>query len=83
MGSEGRTNGPGTAGPVALGISCNLERLSTTISVVEEGMRGVPYILEEPKITRSRCILVAAIVTMIILGIVVICVVEGRMESVV
>jgi hypothetical protein len=57
--------------------SCELEQLSIAISVVEETIRVMPYISEEPKFIRERYILVAEIVTMIILGSWGICVAEG------
>ena len=43
---------------------------------------GLPYISEEKRFIRERYILVAAIVTMIILGVWCNCVVETRKESI-
>jgi len=57
-------------------------RTRTIISVVEDTIRVMPYISEEPKFIRERYILVAAIVTMTILGNWGICVVERRKESI-
>jgi hypothetical protein len=70
-----------TAGSVPWGVVCELERLSTPISVIEERIRGMPYTLQKPKFIRERYILVVAIVTNTIQGAWNTCVVERRKES--
>ena len=80
MGTE-RDHISDTAFPLPLGISCVLERLSTTISVVEERIRGNALHIGRVEFVRERYTLVAAIVTMIILGVWIICVVEDGLRN--
>jgi hypothetical protein len=80
MGPE-RTRISDTAGPATRGESCELERLSTAISVVEEKIRGMPYTSREPKFARERYILVVVIVAATKQGAWNICVAERHKES--
>jgi hypothetical protein len=71
--------------PVPWGDLNELELLWSTISVIEErmGSRRTPYMLAELKSERERYTLVAAIVTITVLGLWVICfVVERRTKSI-
>jgi hypothetical protein len=65
------------AGSIPWGVACELERLSTTISNVEEN-KGNAYTLQDPKFVSERYILVVVIVAEIIQGACNICVVEGH-----
>jgi hypothetical protein len=76
-----RTRTSDTERPAPGGDLSELELLSTTISVVEERMGRIPYMLGELKSERERYTLVAAIVAMIVLGTWVICVVVERRKA--
>ena len=75
-----RTRSSDSEGTVPRRLSRELERSLITIRVVKERLRGMPHVLEEYMFMRERYSLVAAMVTMIIPGLWVFCIVVKSRE---